>query len=82
MNFINPVIKYPLTKKINQTDNYFGTTITDPYRWMEETGSDEVKKWIDEQNKFTFDYFDIIPFREKIKQRLTKNGIIPNITCL
>ncbi len=65
-------IQYPVTKKIDLTDNYHGTIVSDPYRWLEDANSDETKKWVDEQNKITFEYLDKIPFREKIKNRLTE----------
>ena len=62
-------IKYPVTKKINQTDNYFGTIIEDPYRWLEDDKSEETKKWVTAQNKVTFNYLNQIPFRDKIIKR-------------
>jgi len=65
-------IKYPVTKKIDHTDNYHGTIVADPYRWLEDPNSDETKKWVDEQNKITFEYLEKIPFRDKIKNRLTE----------
>ena len=65
-------IKYPETKKVNQTDDYFGVKIEDPYRWLENTDSPEVKSWVEEQNKVTFSYLEQIPYRNKIKQRLTE----------
>ncbi len=65
-------IKYPETKKVDVTDNYHGTIVADPYRWLEDDKSDETKAWVEEQNKITFDYLNKIPFREKIKNRLTE----------
>lgn len=65
-------IEYPMTKKNNQVDNYFGTEVSDPYRWLEETDSPEVKEWVEQENKITFDYLNNIPFREKIKQRINE----------
>ena len=44
-------IKYPGTKKVNQEDNYFGTIIKDPYRWLEDDNSPETKAWVKEENK-------------------------------
>lgn len=63
---------YPKTKKVIQTDNYFGAKIEDPYRWLEDDNSDETKAWVVEENKVTFSYLDKIPYRNKIKQRLTE----------
>lgn len=65
-------IKYPETKKGSVTDNYFGTTVADPYRWLEDDRSEETAKWVAEQNKVTFGYLDNIPFRDAIKKRMEK----------
>ncbi len=65
-------LKYPHPKKDNVKDNYFGTVVADPYRWMENDTSAAVKKWVEEENKITFGYLDKIPFRDKIKDRLEK----------
>ena len=63
-------IKYPETKRVDQEDNYFGTIIKDPYRWLEDDNSTETKAWVKEENKVTEDYLSKIPFREKIKKKL------------
>ncbi len=65
-------LDYPATKKVDVQDNYFGTIVKDPYRWLEDDTSAAVKEWVKEENKVTFGYLDKIPFREKIKQRLEK----------
>ncbi|MBD2493178.1 prolyl oligopeptidase family protein [Nostoc sp. FACHB-280] len=65
-------ITYPATPKSEQVDNYHGTVVADPYRWLENSDSEETKAWIDAQNKITFDFLGEIPARDKIKQRLTK----------
>jgi prolyl oligopeptidase len=64
-------LQYPSTKKTDQTDNYHGITVADPYRWLEDDNSAETKDWVMAQNKVTQDYLAAIPFREKIKNRLT-----------
>ncbi|HTF03293.1 MAG TPA: prolyl oligopeptidase family serine peptidase [Bacteroidia bacterium] len=61
---------YPKTRKVDTVDTYFGVTIADPYRWLEDDNSDSTKKWVDEQNKVTFDYLGKITFRDKIRDRL------------
>ena len=65
-------IEYPQTKKVEQTDDYHGTKISDPYRWLEDDNSAETKAWVEAQNKVTFDYLNQIPERAKIKARLTE----------
>ncbi|AVH67736.1 prolyl oligopeptidase family serine peptidase [Nostoc sp. 'Peltigera membranacea cyanobiont' N6] len=63
---------YPSSHKSNQVDNYHGTSVADPYRWLEDPDSEETRTWIEAQNKITFGYLSEISAREKIKQRLTK----------
>lgn len=62
---------YPVTRQdAAVTDVYFGDTIHDPYRWLEDDQSDETKSWVQAQNKVTFGYLEQIPFRKKIQDRL------------
>jgi len=63
---------YPKPKRGEQVDNFHGTTVADPYRWMEDTESADTRKWIDDENKLTNAYLATIPEREKIKNRLTE----------
>ncbi|MGB0524018.1 MAG: prolyl oligopeptidase family serine peptidase [Flammeovirgaceae bacterium] len=63
---------YPNTQKVDQTDDYFGTQVADPYRWLEDDNADDTKSWVKAQNKVTFDYLNKIPFRNQIKSRLEK----------
>lgn len=64
--------QYPETKKVDVVDDYHGTKVADPYRWLEDDHSEETKAWVTEQNKVTFSYFESIPFRDKIKERFTQ----------
>lgn len=64
-------VKYPETKKVDVVDNYFGTQVPDPYRWLENDKSPEVAEWVKAENEVTFNYLNKIPFRNKIKQQLT-----------
>ena len=73
-------IKYPETKKVNTVDTYFGVNVPDPYRWLESDTSAEVTNWVKEQNKITFGYLEKIPFREKVKERLSKIWNYPKYT--
>lgn len=63
---------YPSSKAVPQTDVYFGKTVDDPFRWLEDVDSADTKDWIARQNQLTFGYLGDIPVREKIKERLTK----------
>lgn len=65
-------IQYPLSKQVNQVDDYHGEIIADPYRWLEDVDSDETQAWVQEQNRLTISYLEKIPGRAGIKQRLTE----------
>ena len=65
-------IEYPETKKGNHSDEYFGTKVADPYRWLEDDKSDETADWVKRQNIVTYDYLSKIPFREVLRARLEK----------
>lgn len=63
-------LRYPDTRKTEQTDDYFGTKVNDPYRWLEDDNSESTKQWVKEQNAVTDNYLSKIPFRNNVKQRL------------
>ncbi|WP_179353174.1 prolyl oligopeptidase family serine peptidase [Winogradskyella vidalii] len=65
-------VDYPKTNKIDTTDTYFGEVVADPYRWLEDDRSKETEAWVKAQNDVTFGYLDTIPYREELKERLTK----------
>ncbi|MGO4876298.1 prolyl oligopeptidase family protein [Pedobacter psychrotolerans] len=65
-------MKYPDTRKDSTTDQYFGKTIADPYRWLENDTSAETKAWVIAENKVTQNYLNQIPYRADIKKRLTE----------
>lgn len=67
-------LEYPTSNKVDQVDDYHGTSVSDPYRWLEDDvrESDSVAAWVDAQNKVTFDYLEGIDERTLIEQRLTK----------
>ena len=62
---------YPQTKKVDQTDDYFGTKVADPYRWLEDDNAADTKAWVEAQNAVTFAYLEQIPARDGIRRRLT-----------
>ncbi len=65
-------LDYPVTKKVDTVDTYFGTDVPDPYRWLEDDRSPETEAWVKTQNDITFGYLDKIPFRDQLKERLEK----------
>jgi prolyl oligopeptidase len=67
-------MKYPPTKKVDQVDDYHGTKVADPYRWLEDDvrKSKEVADWVEAQNKVTFGYLGRIPQRKALQKRITE----------
>lgn len=65
-------VNYPETTKIPVVDDYFGTKITDNYRWLEDDKSKETEAWVKAENEVTFDYLDKIPYRKELKNRLSE----------
>ncbi len=61
---------YPKAAKGDVVDDYFGTKVPDPYRWLENDTSAETKAWVIAENKVTQNYLSQIPYREEIKKRL------------
>jgi prolyl oligopeptidase len=66
-------LTYPDTKRVDQVDDYHGTKVPDPYRWLEQDArtSSEVASWIAAENKVTQGWLAQVPQREPIKKRLT-----------
>jgi prolyl oligopeptidase len=73
-------VSYPATTKDSVSDDYHGTVVQDPYRWLEFDTAANVQNWVAEQNKVTFGYLAQIPFRDKIKNRLTEIFNYPRYT--
>ena len=65
-------LQYPLTRTVEWQDNYHGTTVADPYRWLEDANSADTHAWVEAQNTLTHGYLAQIPGRDAIRQRLTK----------
>jgi prolyl oligopeptidase len=63
--------KYPETKKGDIVDTYFGTSVPDPYRWLEDDMSQETKEWVIAQNKVTFSYLDTLSLKKQLRERLS-----------
>ncbi|WP_319482314.1 prolyl oligopeptidase family serine peptidase [uncultured Draconibacterium sp.] len=66
-----PKLDYPVTKKGDVKDTYFGVEVADPYRWLEDDNSDETAEWVKAENKVTYGYLNQIPYREELKERLS-----------
>ncbi|HRK75260.1 MAG TPA: hypothetical protein PLL64_13345, partial [Rhodothermales bacterium] len=64
-------LPYPETRKTTQMDDYHGTMVSDPYRWLEDDHSLETAAWVEAQNRVTFDWLGKIPAPDKIRERLT-----------
>src|SRR4051812_37726014 len=65
-------LQYPATRKTDQVDTYFNTAVPDPYRWLEDDHSVETAAWVKEENAVTESYLSKIPFRQQVKERMTK----------
>lgn len=65
-------LQYPVAEKQDVTDDYFGKTVADPYRWLEDDTTQAVADWVEAENKVTQAYLGRISFREQLKQRLTE----------
>jgi len=63
---------YPPARKSDQMDDYHGTKVADPYRWLEDLDSEETRNWVEAENKLSFGYLASIPARNTLKERLTK----------
>lgn len=70
-NLLKP-LSYPTSLRVDQVDDYHGTPVADPYRWLEDPHSPETRSWIEGQNQVTFGYLNQLSERDRIKQRLTE----------
>ncbi|MEJ5226297.1 MAG: hypothetical protein WHV44_17675, partial [Anaerolineales bacterium] len=65
-------MRYPITRKQDLVEDYHGTPVPDPYRWLEDADSAETAEWVRQQNEVTFGYIKAIPAQPRIQQRLTE----------
>ena len=72
VNFEVKPIQYPTTRQDDVSDNYHGTVVNDPYRWLEDDNSEETVDWVKRQNVVTSNYLQQIPYRKEIEQRLSE----------
>ncbi|QEG43400.1 Prolyl endopeptidase precursor [Roseimaritima ulvae] len=61
---------YPDTARQDVSDDYHGTVVPDPYRWLEDTESEQTAQWVQAQNQLTQKYLEALPQREPLRQRL------------
>ena len=66
-----PALRYPEARRGDVVDDYFGTKVPDPYRWLEDPDSPETRAWIEAENRLTRSFLDAIPERAAIRDRLT-----------
>src|SRR5256885_11796090 len=64
-------LQYPVARKSDVVDDYHGTKVPDPYRWLEDSDSPETRSWIDAENRITENYLSRIPERDALRKRLT-----------
>jgi prolyl oligopeptidase len=74
-----PALTYPATTMGSVVDDFGGTRVADPYRWMESLDSPEVKAWIAAQNAVTDPYLDALPHRKALNERLTALWNYPRV---
>ena len=67
-----PDIDYPETRTVDVVEDYHGTPVADPYRWLEDSDAEEVGDWVEAQNDVAFGYLETLPYREEIEARLTE----------
>jgi len=67
-----PPTEYPVAARGTHTDDYFGTTVPDPYRWMEDVESSEVAAWVEAENALSQPFLESLPGHEEITNRLTE----------
>lgn len=75
-----PTMTYPATAMGDVVDDYFGTKVPDPYRWLEDLDSPAVAEWVAAQNRLTFGYLETLPMRARFTQRITELWDYPKVT--
>jgi prolyl oligopeptidase len=73
-------LTYPETKKIDQVDDFFGTKVSDPYRWMENLNAADVADWVKQENAVTEQYFSQLGMRAHFKARITELWNYPKVS--
>lgn len=68
---MNDRLPYPHTPTVEQVDDYHGTPVSDPYRWLEDLDSPQTQAWVEAQNRLTQSFLEQIPERAALRARLT-----------
>ncbi|PYR82970.1 MAG: hypothetical protein DMG18_13885 [Acidobacteria bacterium] len=76
----DPALTYPVAKKVEVVDEYFGIKVPDPYRWMEDLDSKDNADWVAAENKVTFDYLGRLAMRDRFKRRITELWDFPKVS--
>ena len=76
-----PSLRYPPARKDGIVDDYFGTKVADPYRWMEDLGAPDVKAWVAAENAVTFAYLESLADRPRLQRRITELWNYPRVSA-
>jgi prolyl oligopeptidase len=77
----SPKLIYPTPHRGDVVEDYHGTKVVDPYRWMEDLNAPDVKAWVDKENALTLKYLDALPLRDPLKKRITELWNYPKVTA-
>lgn len=80
MPYPSIAVAYPTTDTQDVAEDYHGTPVTDPYRWLEDDNAEDTKAWVKAQNEATFGYLEQLPFRKQIADRLTELINFPRLS--
>src|SRR5262245_10700641 len=70
----------PATAPVPQVDDYHGTSVADPYRWLEDDNSPQTAAWVAAQNAVTQKELAALPQREALRSRLTELWNVPRVS--
>ncbi|PHI21739.1 S9 family peptidase [Lewinellaceae bacterium SD302] len=76
-----PVTYVETAKDESVVEDYHGTEVADPYRWLEDDNAEDTKAWVKSQNETTFGYLEQIDFRQSIEDRLTELVNYPRLSA-
>src|SRR3954466_13131447 len=71
---------YPETRTVDQRDDFHGTEVADPYRWLEDQNSSEVAAWVRAQADLAEAYLQRLPGRDGLAERPAQLSELPTCT--